>query len=81
MPVHLKGELLAGLAQSSQRTGRTEETAKYLDRMLEVLPNTPYEPMAKQWKADPSVAASTNLTCKNCHNSGRLAARVAALGK
>jgi hypothetical protein len=79
MPVHLKGELLAGLAQSAQRTGRTAETTEFLDRMLEHLPNTPYEPMAKQWKADPAAAASTNLTCKNCHNPGKLAARVKAL--
>jgi hypothetical protein len=79
MPVHLKGELLAGLAQSAQRTGRTAETTEFLDRMLEHLPNTPYEPMAKKWKADPAAAASTNLTCKNCHNPGRLAARVKAL--
>lgn len=81
LPVHLKGELLAGLTQSAQRTGRTEEAARYLDKMLELLPNTPYEATARQWKADPSSAASSNLTCKNCHNSGRLAARVAALQK
>ena len=81
MPVHFKGEVLAGLTQSAQRTGRTEETARYLDKMLEVLANTPYEPTAKKWKADPASAATTNLTCKNCHNPGRLSARVAALNK
>jgi hypothetical protein len=81
MPVHFKGEVLAGLTQSAHRTGRTEETAQYLDKMLVVLANTPYEPTAKQWKADPASAATTNLTCKNCHNPGRLANRVAALTK
>lgn len=81
MPVHFKGELLAGLAQSAQRTGRTDEAAVYLDKILAVLPNTPYEPMARQWKADPSSAATTTLTCKNCHNAGRLSARLAALNK
>lgn len=81
MPVHFKGEVLAGLTQSAQRTGRTEETALYLGKMLEVLANTPYEPMAKKWKDDPASAATTNLTCKNCHNPGRLSARVAALNK
>ena len=81
LPVHFKGEVLAGLTQSAQRTGRTEEVALYLDKMVTVLANTPYEAMAKQWKADPASAATTNLTCKNCHNPGRLANRVAALNK
>ncbi len=81
LPVHFKGEVLAGLTQSAQRTGRTEETAQNLDRMLSVLPNTPYEAMAKQWKADPASAATTSLTCKNCHTPGRLANRLAALNK
>ena len=79
MPVHFKGEVLAGLTQAAQRTGRTEEAAKMLDKMLEVLPNTPYEATAKQWKADPASAKSSSLTCKNCHNPGRLAARLKAL--
>ena len=81
LPVHLKGEVLAGLTQSAQRTGRTEDAARSLDRMLEVLANTPYEPMARQWKADPASAATTNLTCKNCHGPGRLSRRLAALNK
>ena len=81
MPVHFKGEVLAGLTQSAQRTGRTEEAAQFLDKMLTVLANTPYEATAKQWKADPASSATTNLTCKNCHNPGRLSNRLAALNK
>ena len=81
MPVHFKGEVLAGLTQSAQRTGHTEEAAQYLEKMLTVLANTPYEATARQWKADPSSVATTGLTCKNCHNSGRLSARVAVLNK
>jgi hypothetical protein len=81
MPVHFKGEVLAGLTQSAQRTGHTAEAAEFLDKMLVHLANTPYEPMAKKWKEDPSSAATTNLTCKNCHNPGRLAAKVKALEK
>ena len=79
MPVHHKGEVLSGLTQSAQRTGRTEEAAQYLDRMLVVLAGTPYEGLARQWKADPAVAAKTNLTCKSCHTPGRLFSRVEAL--
>jgi hypothetical protein len=81
LPLHFKGEVLSGMAQSAQRTGRSEEAAQYLDKMLAALPNTPYEKMARQWKADPASAATTNLTCKNCHSAGRLSARVAALNK
>jgi hypothetical protein len=79
LPVHHKGEVLSGLTQAAQRTGRTDEAARYLDRMLVVLAGTPYEATAKQWKADPAVAATTSLTCKNCHTPGRLLNQVEAL--
>jgi hypothetical protein len=79
MPLHLKGELLAGLAQTAQRTGRAEETNEYLDRIVALLPNTAYEPIAKRWKANPDVAAKGSITCLSCHDSGRLAARIDAL--
>ena len=79
LPLHHKGELLAGLTQSAQRTGRAEQAAQYLDKMLTVLADTQYEATARQWKSDPASAATTNLTCKNCHNAGRLENRVAAL--
>ena len=78
-PLHFKGEVLAGMAQSAQRTGRTEESAQFVDKMLTLLPNTPFEKTARQWKADPASAATTNLTCKNCHGPGRLAAKIKAL--
>lgn len=81
LPLHHKGEVLAGLTQSAQRTGRTEEVGQYLDKMLTLLADTPYEAMARQWKADPAIAATTNLTCKNYHNPGRLSNRLEALKK
>jgi hypothetical protein len=81
LPVHHRGEVLGGLVQAAQRTGRTEEMAQYLERMLTVMQGTPYEATAKQWKSDPSVAATTHLTCKNCHNPGRLGPRLAELNK
>lgn len=79
LPVHLRGEVLSGLAQSAQRTGRTEEAAQHVDKILAMLRDTPYEPMAKKWKANPEAAATTSLTCMNCHDAGRLSARVASL--
>ena len=81
LPVHHRGEVLAGLAQSAQRTGRTEEAAEHVDRILTLMAGTPYEQAAKQWKKDPASASKTNLTCKTCHGPGRLSARLAALSK
>ena len=79
LPVHMKGELLGGLAQSAQRTGRSEELAIYLDKIIEVLGGTPYEPIARQWKKNPESAVTGTVTCLTCHNPGRLAPRMAAL--
>jgi hypothetical protein len=79
LPVHIRGELLGGMAQSAQRTGHTQELDQYLDKMLAVLANTPYEPVAKQWKKNPASAAKTSITCLSCHEGGRLAARLTAL--
>ena len=79
LPLHLKGELLSGLTQSAQRTGRTEETQQYLDKMLTLLQGTSYEPIAKKWKESPQAAANTSLACMSCHDAGRLNARLNAL--
>jgi hypothetical protein len=81
LPVHHRGELLGGLVQSAQRTGRTDEMAQHLDRMLTLMAGTPYEATAQQWKANPASAATTKVTCKNCHNPGRLAPTLASLQK
>src|SRR5262245_40408764 len=81
LPVHLRGELLGGLAQSAQRTGRTKEFNEYIDKILAYMRDTPYEPVAKQWKANPEAAATGSITCRTCHDSGRLAARLASLNK
>lgn len=78
LPVHIRGELLAGLVQSAQRTGRAKEFDQYLAKMIEVLPDTSYARTAEQWKNDPQAAANGNISCKTCHAAGRLAARLAA---
>jgi tetratricopeptide (TPR) repeat protein len=79
LPLHLRGELLGGLAQTAHRTGRSDELAQYLDKIVAVLPDTPYEPIAKRWKANPDAAAKSTITCLSCHDSGRLAARLGSL--
>lgn len=78
----LREDIFAGFRTGNmarQRTGRSAEATETLDRMVTLLAGTPYEAMAKQWKADPSSAATSNLTCKNCHTPGRLANRLEAL--
>ena len=67
------------LAQSAQRTGRKEETAQYVDKILAVLGGTPYEGVARKWKSNPESAANTSLTCMSCHDAGRLAVRISDL--
>lgn len=81
LPVHLRGELLGGLAQSAHRTGHTAEAAQHVEKILAVLADTPYESVAKQWKKNPDAAANDSITCMTCHDSGRLANRVALLNK
>jgi tetratricopeptide (TPR) repeat protein len=79
LPLHIRGELLAGLAQSAQRTGRSTEAAQFIEKIQTLLPDTPYASIAQQWKESPESATSTSITCRTCHESGRLAARLAAL--
>jgi hypothetical protein len=79
LPEHIRGELLAGLVQSAQRTGRQQEYSEYLDKIIEVLPDTGYSRVALQWKKDPQSAATGNISCKSCHADGRLEARLAAI--
>jgi len=81
LPVHLRGELLGGLATSAMRTGRAEEAMRHLNKMLDALAGTPYEPVAKKWKENPKAAVDTSITCLTCHEQGRLAARLNALNK
>jgi len=79
LPLHMRGELLGGLAESAQRTGRTKEVAEYLDKILAVAPDTAYAEAAKRWRKDPKAATAARLTCLGCHAAGRLTARLAAL--
>ena len=48
LPTHMRGELLAGLAQSSLRTGRVEQYNEYLDKIIEMLPQTAYSRAARR---------------------------------
>jgi len=78
-PLHIKGELLAGMAQSAQRTGHPAESAEFVSRIVNTMPKTPYASMAQKWMDNPETASRTKLTCMSCHEPGRLAARTSAL--
>jgi hypothetical protein len=81
LPLHHKGEVLAGLAQSTERTGRAGELTPQLDRILALLPDTPYARRAQQWKDDAANRGQTTMTCQTCHAQGTLSARLSELSK
>jgi len=72
-PVHLRGEILSGLAQAAQRLGEEEESRTRLNEIVQSLANTPYAARAKRWQEAPETASKTSLTCQTCHEDGRLA--------
>jgi hypothetical protein len=77
LPLHHKGEVLAGLAESAQFTGRTDEVTPHLDRIVSTMAGTPYATRAQQWKDAPAARTQTRLTCQTCHGPGTLTARMA----
>jgi hypothetical protein len=81
LPLHHKGEVLSGLAQTADRTGRSAEAAAQIERILTMLPDTPYAARARQWKDDPSGRAASTLACQTCHGPGTLVARLAEVSK
>jgi tetratricopeptide (TPR) repeat protein len=81
LPTHIRGELLAGLATSSLRTGRTAEYEGHLDQIIKLLPETGYARTALKWKESPEEAVTGTMACKTCHGPGRLSARLVELGR
>jgi hypothetical protein len=79
LPLHLKGELLAGVAQTAQRTGHSEEAAQFTRRIVETMPGTAYATAARRWVEKPETMSRGSIACQTCHEAGRLAARTAAL--
>jgi hypothetical protein len=81
LPLHHKGEVLSGLAQTADRTGRGDEAATQVERILTLLPDTAYANRARQWKDNPSARATSKLACQTCHGPGTLVARLAEVSK
>ena len=77
LPVHMRGEVLAGLAQAEFRLGNDESGREVMNRIVTTLAGTPYEPRAKKWLAEPAVIAKSSITCLTCHDAGRLDAVLA----
>lgn len=74
LPPHIRGELIAGVVMTAQRTGRQAEADAALDKMLVLTKGSAYEAQAQRWKDDPKLQATTSLSCQNCHDDGRLGA-------
>ena len=73
LPLHLKGEVLAGIAETELRFGNIPQAQTYLKRIVESMPDTAYARRAQQWLANPeSVTATSRLICQSCHDPGRL---------
>jgi hypothetical protein len=81
LPLHHKGEVLSGLAESAQRTGRDQEVTAHLDRIVSSMPDTAYAARARQWKDEPAARAANRLACQTCHAPGTLSARMAEVSK
>jgi tetratricopeptide (TPR) repeat protein len=78
-PMHLKGEPLAGMAETAFRLGDREQADKYLTRIVTGMPNSRYAQVAETWLQSPeSVTKRDRLVCQTCHEAGRLSAWMAA---
>jgi len=73
MPMHIKGELFAGLAEAERRMGDTEKSKAWLQRIVDTMQGTPYARVAGQWLANPDrIPESNRVMCQTCHDPGRL---------
>ncbi|MBK5291508.1 MAG: hypothetical protein JJE04_07535 [Acidobacteriia bacterium] len=81
LPLHMRGELLSGVAMSAQRTGDMARANTWLAKIVKDLPGTPYETRAQKWIEKPELAAKSSLACQTCHDPGRLKNRLAAAAK
>jgi tetratricopeptide (TPR) repeat protein len=79
IPVHFRGEILAGLTMAAQRLGEKDKAAAMTRELIEKLPGTPYAVFARRWLDKPESMAKTKLNCATCHDAGRLAAVQARL--
>lgn len=78
LPLHIKGELLAGVAETEFRVGDRERARAVLNQIVTDMPGTPYAKSAAMWLAAPAkVTKDTKLVCQSCHEPGRLSSWMA----
>lgn len=79
LPLHLKGELLAGVAETEYRVGDRQRATALLNTIINELPGTGYARTARAWlESSDNVKRDSRLACQSCHEPGRLQAWTAA---
>jgi hypothetical protein len=78
LPMHMKGESLAGLAGTAYKTGREDVLTATLARIQTMMPKTPYAAVAKKWAESPESRGKVKMVCISCHEPNRLGNRLAA---
>jgi hypothetical protein len=73
-PLHMRGEVMAGLAQAAQRLGESENARTLTEEVVAAFPGTPYAVFAKRWLDNPDTIAKSKIACLTCHEPGRLQA-------
>jgi len=78
LPVHFRGEVMAGLAQAAQRLGEADKSTALTQELVAAFPGTPYAVFGKRWLDKPETRAKSKIACATCHDAGRLQARLDA---
>ena len=78
LPVHFRGEVMAGLAQAAERLGESEKATALTQELVVAIPGTPYAVFGKRWLDKPETRAKSKIACATCHDAGRLQARLDA---
>jgi hypothetical protein len=77
-PLHLKGELLAGLAETEFKVGDRARATELLTQIVQEMPDTAYAKTAAAWLVAPeTVTRDTKIVCQSCHQPGRLSSWMA----
>jgi tetratricopeptide (TPR) repeat protein len=72
-PLHIKGELLAGVAETEFRVGDRDKALTFLNKIVTEMPDTAYGQKAAAWLKSPErVDRDARLVCQSCHEPGRL---------
>jgi hypothetical protein len=75
LPLHIKGELLAGVAETEFRVGDRTRASEVLNQIVKEMPGTAYAKTAATWLESPDkVTRDSKLVCQSCHDAGRLGA-------